>query len=212
MPDNKQNQQVRGEWSQSESNEGITRETAEWPPRSTQQPIVERIQRWSKNKWRRSLKPYTTRIGAETAGMVVLGAVLGAAWTGISYEMIAQVFAQANHPLSQPWIGLMAGITKFLGFVAIAWAGVAIVFRPVRDTRSVPQLFAQRPLRTTFYTVGLTGFSLYGVILGWILSRILMRGELLSVTWWQTAVGVSVFAVLYAAVIDGGYKSLYYSS
>lgn len=212
MPDDKQNQQIQGEWSQSESDDGIPRETAEWPPESTQQPIIERTKRWSKNKWRRSVKPYATRIGAEIAGMVILGAVLGTAWSGIPSEMIAQVFAQANQPLSQPWLGLMADTTKFLGFVAIAWAGVAIVFRSVRDTRSVPHLFAQRPLKTTFYTGVLTVFSLNGVMLGWVMSRIIMSGELLSMAWWQTVVTLTAVVLLYAVVIDGSYKTLYYSS
>lgn len=212
MGDKSDEDQIEGEWSHNQSSDRKSRETNEWPPQSSEHPVIERVRRWSKNKWEESVRPYAVRIGVEATGMVVLGAILGTAWMGISSEMIVGVFAQSNQPLSQMGAELMAGGMKFIAFVGIAWAGVATTFSQVRDTRRLPQLFVLRPLRTTFYTIGLTVASFFGTALGWVFARVLMRGELLSVAWWQAIVGVLIFAVLYAMVIDGEYRSLYYSS
>ena len=130
-----------------------SQETDDWPPEPTQHPVIKHLLRWCANGWERSVKPYAIRIATETAGIVILGGVLGAAWVGIPSEMFAQVMAQGNHTLDQPWRDLLAGAMKVGGFIGIGWAGVAIIYGQVRDERKLTQLFAHRPLKTLFHVL-----------------------------------------------------------
>lgn len=219
MGDDRSNE---GEWTfnlQSDEDQESEEETwrnGEWSdPKSIQhrhqKPIVGGLKHWSKRQWRNKLKPYAARLAIESVGIVMLGGVLAAAWSGISLEMIVEAMSvQGKPPTPQPWTGLMAGLGKFVFFWGAAWAGIAIIFSRAKDGRTLRQLLSKRPIRTSLWCMFLTVFSFMAVLLGWVVSRVVLSGHILNVAWWQSVAGIAAIVLMYAALIDWGYKGLYY--
>ncbi|RLM89524.1 hypothetical protein [Haloarcula sp. Atlit-7R] len=89
------------------------------------------------------------------------------------------------------------------------WSGVVTIFEDRRDSQSLAQLIATRPLRTIGWWF-LVACGAIGVGTLVIVIRITaLELRVFTIDWWQTLVVGGLLLIVLVAIIDTAYASLY---
>lgn len=189
---------------------------AEWTHNrhtTRQQSMLDRM----KQKWRSKWRPKVGRTAVRTVLLAVLGSVLmaGPKLAGVSFVEVISQAVIALEPATRTQAIALAGALTMVGILSIlavwfacVWAGSAIIYHDVRDSRSLWQLIKSRPsvlllMAGGFYVANAAAILAGGTILT------LMTANVTIVEIIQTFAATIIFLYGLAWILGSIYEKIY---
>jgi hypothetical protein len=164
-----------------------------------------RVKQYLLHTWNRTWRSKVEQWLSKSVALVVLVGFLGFVWT-VMEPLLPSITRSFPPAFDNPMVGqILLGTLEIMFY----WSGVATIFEDRRDSQSLAQLIATRPLRTIGWWF-LVAWGAIGVgTLVIVIGITVLKFRVFTIDWWQTPVVGGFLLIVLVAIIDTAYANLY---